>query len=602
MIVSTYSKSFFLIFLIFVCCSYKVLAQIPTGQDCLGAAPVCQSTYNTASSTPGTGNYPNEQGPGTCLSPGEYNSSWFTFNISVAGTFAFTITPTIPNTDYDWALYNLTNASCADILTNGSLMVSCNSSQFGYTGISSTGVGNWNGPGFTNAFNSLINVNVGETYVLNINNWSGTNGGYNLDFGTSVASIFDSIKPKLDSIVPVICNENILTFSFSEKILCSSVQDDDFSLSGPGGTYTLSSVTGPACSVGGNEESIFSCTVFPSLTLGGTYYLHLTNNASTVNDPCGNLADTMSLPFYVSSVVAMLDSVVQPTCGGNNGLIYLSASVGTSPYLFSINGSPYQPDSMYTGLDSGTYLIIVKDSFACEDTLNVTLLPATGAVSASIPSYSNISCYDFCDGWINATASGGIPPYSYTWANGGSSSLVTDLCPGTYMVLIEDSYNCADSISTTLTEPPDVHFDVLALKNVICQGYKEGEVSLSVSGGTPPYTYIWTPYGGGNNNAVQLGAGTYTLTVYDIHQCYYDTSITISEPPAVTIIYPGDTTICSGTPANLQVTTIGGFAPYTVSWDDGIPMSNPYIVFPETDEVYTALAFDDSGCYSKPVE
>nr|MBA2422311.1 SprB repeat-containing protein [Chitinophagales bacterium] len=504
---------FFLGFQYFILPSSETCAQIPTGQDCLGAAPVCQPTYTTASSTPGTGNYPNEQGPGTCLDPGEYNSSWFTFNISIAGTFAFTITPTIPNTDYDWALYNLSNASCADILTNGSLMVSCNSSQFGYTGISSTGVGNWNGPGFTNAFNYLINVNVGETYVLNINNWSGTNGGYSLDFGTSVASIFDTIKPKLDTIQPVICNENVLTFSFSEKVLCSSVQDDDFTLTGPGGIYTLSNVTGSACSVGGNEESVFTCTITPSITIGGNYFLHLTNTASTVNDPCGNLADTISLPFYVSSVAAILDSVIQPTCGGNNGSIYLSASVGTPPYLFTLNGSPYQSTGVYTGLDSGTYSLIVIDSFACSDTIEVILLPATGAVSASISSFNNINCYNSCDGWINVNASGGIPPYTYSWSNGGSSATVSGLCVGNYMAIIADNYNCADTISLTLTEPPEVHFDVLALQNVICHGYEEGEIAMKVTGGTPPYTYIWTPYGGGDDTAIQLSAGIYTLMV-----------------------------------------------------------------------------------------
>ncbi|HUM48548.1 MAG TPA: hypothetical protein PLD84_16565 [Chitinophagales bacterium] len=106
-------------------------SQTPTFQDCLGATPVCNQVYTTPSSTFGTGNYPNESGPGTCLIPGEYNSSWYTFNISSSGTFAFAILPGSPTADYDWAMYNLTNATCSEIMTNGSLMVSCNSSQYG---------------------------------------------------------------------------------------------------------------------------------------------------------------------------------------------------------------------------------------------------------------------------------------------------------------------------------------------------------------------------------------------------------------------------------------------------------------------------------------
>mgnify|MGYP003379100150 FL=1 len=140
-----YQQSKRLLFALQCCCMLipfqQSFAQIPTFQDCLGAIPVCNQVYNTPSSTFGTGNYPNEQGPGTCLIPGEFNSSWYTFNISSSGTFAFTITPVNAGADYDWAMYNLTNATCAEIQTNGSLMVSCNSSQWGYTGISATGVG-----------------------------------------------------------------------------------------------------------------------------------------------------------------------------------------------------------------------------------------------------------------------------------------------------------------------------------------------------------------------------------------------------------------------------------------------------------------------------
>lgn len=274
-------------------------AQIPTFQDCLGAIPVCNQVYNTPSSTFGTGNYPNEQGPGTCLIPGEFNSSWYTFNISSSGTFAFTITPVNAGADYDWAMYNLTNATCAEIQTNGSLMVSCNSSQWGYTGISATGVGNWNGAGPTNAFNYLLNVNAGETYVLNINNWSGTTGGYTVDFSASSASIFDTVKPYIDTIEQVICNDNQLTFTFSENILCGSVQDADFHLTGPGGPYVLSAVTGPACSAGATSGKTFTASVSPPMTVGGNYFLSITNAAASVTDLCGLIADSAATEFLL---------------------------------------------------------------------------------------------------------------------------------------------------------------------------------------------------------------------------------------------------------------------------------------------------------------
>lgn len=577
-------------------------SQIPTNQDCLGAIPICNQTYTTPSSTFGTGNYPNEQGPGTCLVPGEYNSMWYTFNISSSGVFAFTINPVAPGADYDWAVYNLTNATCADITTNGSLMVSCNSSQWGVTGISASGVGNWNGPGFTNAFNALLNVNAGETYVLNINNWSGSNGGYTVNFGASTASIFDTVKPKIDTVLPVICTDNQLTFIFSENVLCNTVSDQDFLLTGPGGPYTLSGVTGAACSVGGTEEATYKINVSPPITEGGNYSLTITNLAGSVTDPCNNLADVdSSFDFFVSSVVGQLDSTVTPTCAGFNGEIYVSGTVGTPPYQYSINGGPYVPAGSFTGLDSGTYHIVVKDAIGCDDTLTVVFLPSTGAVHVDKVAVNDITCYNACDGWIAVKGSGGIPPYTYTWTTGALNDTIGSLCPGTYKVTVSDTYNCFDTTSALLTEPPQVHFNVLDLKDAVCYGYKDGSVALNVTGGTPAYTYVWYPYGGGNDTATGLGAGVYSLLVIDIHQCKYDTTITVGGPLPVEIVYPGDTTICFGTPANLFMHAQGGHPPYSVAWESGLSTDNPYNVNPLTDNTYSAVAFDDSGCFSKPV-
>src|SRR4026208_274334 len=98
----------------------QLKSQVPTEQDCLGAIPICGPVYTTPSSTFAAGNYLNEDGPGTCLVPGEWNSLWFVFTVITSGDIAFTIIPVSPFADYDWALYNLTNASCDEIQTNSS--------------------------------------------------------------------------------------------------------------------------------------------------------------------------------------------------------------------------------------------------------------------------------------------------------------------------------------------------------------------------------------------------------------------------------------------------------------------------------------------------
>ncbi|HUM48547.1 MAG TPA: hypothetical protein PLD84_16560, partial [Chitinophagales bacterium] len=287
-----------------------------------------------------------------------------------------------------------------------------------FTGISPTGVGNWNGPGPTNAFNALLNVNAGETYVLNINNWSGTNGGYTVDFSNSTASIFDTVKPYISTIEQVICNDDKIEFTFSENVLCGSVDDADFILTGPGGPYVLSNVSGTTCVAGGTAELTFTASVAPAITVGGNYFLHITDVSGSVTDLCGLNADTAATEFFVSSVEVVIDSVIQPTCAGFNGAVYVSGTVGTPPYEFSINGSPYQTGNAFTGMDSGTYYITVKDSFGCIDTAIVNFLPSTGAVKATTIYSQDISCFSSCDGVISVLGDGGIPPYTYSWTNG----------------------------------------------------------------------------------------------------------------------------------------------------------------------------------------
>ncbi|MDW8393596.1 MAG: gliding motility-associated C-terminal domain-containing protein [Chitinophagales bacterium] len=573
-------------------------AQTPTNQDCLGAIPICSPVYVTTSATFGTGNYPAEHPPSTCLIPGEYNSLWFIFTVISSGNLAFEIVPVSPFADYDWALYNLTNASCADIKTNSSLSVSCNSSQYGYTGISATGVGNWNGPGPTNAFNYLYPVNAGETYVLNVNNWSGTTGGYTINFSNSTATIFDSVKPKLFSVVPPACNSSQIIFSFSEKVLCSSVSAADFSVNGPQGNHTVTAVSGAACSVGGSQEITFTATVSPPLSSGGTYSLLLTSAAGSVEDLCGNLADTATFSFQVNGVQLVVDSIKQPFCAGNNGAIYASAVLGSPPYSFTVNGQP-AAGSILTGLNGGTFLIKVVDANGCSDTAQVTLFPPTGAVSAQLLHSTPALCADSCNATALVSGNGGVPPYSFSWSNGASSSGVAHLCAGTYTVTVTDLMGCSDAMQLTVSQPAPLQIVLDSISHVSCYGEWNGYAAMSVTGGTPPYFYTWLPYGGNSKVADNLNANDYVFQVKDFNKCFASVPVKITQPAPLKILYPGDLSACLGEVILLEVPVDGGTPPYAVLWSDG-STDMPYAVTLWGDTVLQVVATDANGCQSSP--
>lgn len=172
----------------------QIYAQTPTVQDCLGAIPLYQTVYHQDSSFSGTGNFPNEIStsgcPASCLLSGELNDVWYIFTVQSTGNLCFNIIPNSSSDDYDWAVFNLTNASCADIYSDSSLMVSCNYSATADT----TGANGFDSTQCAAAsdgkYNALIPVVAGETFVLNISNFSQTQGGYTLDFSCTDTTIF----------------------------------------------------------------------------------------------------------------------------------------------------------------------------------------------------------------------------------------------------------------------------------------------------------------------------------------------------------------------------------------------------------------------------
>jgi gliding motility-associated-like protein len=595
------SYSFLLGFLICISFSTIVKAQLPTEQDCAGAIPICDFISTTSSSTLGAGNYLNENNPATCLVPGEFNSTWFVFTVVQSGDLAFTIIPIDLTADYDWSLYNLTNASCSDIPTNDALQVSCNSSQYGVTGISSTGIGNSNGPGPTNAFNYLLPVNAGETYTLNISNWSTSNGGYSIDFSASSAVIFDTVPPHLQSVSPLDCNATSLTFTFSENILCSTVEDPDFILDGPGGPFALSGVSGSACASGGTQEKTYTINFIPALINGATYSFSLTGNAGYVTDLCGNVADSSTIVFTAPGPVAAIDSVHQPICSANSGTIFVSADSGILPYQFSINGDSAQSNGTFGNLSAGAYTITVTDSAGCSDTVAVTLVTGPGGVTASIITSTNLQCPNVCSGTIVAGGTGGTSPYTYSWSGLASTAgTVTDLCSGNYVVTITDASGCFDTASVFLTQPPNFMVTVLDLNEPSCAGLSDGSISVQVAGGNAPYVLSWTPTGGSGSTASNLAAGNYTLTLTDNQQCVYDTVIHLTEPLPVTIPSPDQTIICAGSTGSLTASVFGGTAPYQFLWEGSVT-ANPYVISPDADTSYSVVATDSHGCTSLPV-
>jgi hypothetical protein len=125
----------------------------------------------------------------------------------------------------------------------------------------------------------------------------------------------------------------------------------------------------------------------------------------------------------------------------------------------------------------------------------------------------------------NLTASGGTSPIGYSWSNGFTGQDPSGLAAGTYTVTVTDANNCTATTSATITQPTAIALSVTPA-NSTC-GSANGSINLTVSGGTPSYTYAWS-----NSSTIQdptgLMAGTYTVTVTDANGCTKTTSATVN--------------------------------------------------------------------------
>ncbi|RVT70900.1 hypothetical protein EOD40_17825, partial [Flavobacterium sufflavum] len=217
--------------------------------------------------------------------------------------------------------------------------------------------------------------------------------------------------------------------------------------------------------------------------------------------------------------------------GGTTGAINLTPTGGTGPYTFNWGGGITTEDR--TGLAAGSYSVTITDANGCTGTVSgITLTQPAAAVSGTTV-VTNVACNGGTTGAINLTPTGGTGPYTFNWGGGITTEDRTGLAAGSYSVTITDANGCTGTVSgITLTQPGAINTATGSQTNVSCNGGSNGSASVSPSGGTPGYTYSWSPSGGTAATATGLAAGSYTVTVIDANGCMATRNYTITQPEA----------------------------------------------------------------------
>jgi len=287
----------------------------------------------------------------------------------------------------------------------------------------------------------------------------------------------------------------------------------------------------------------------------------------TASDSGGGTATAMVTITQPPLLVASITSQTNVLCfGGNNGAAVAGASGGTPPYTYAWSNGQSGPAIF--NLTAGSYTVTVTDSKSCTKTA-VAVITQPPLLVVNIVSQNNVSCFGGNNGSAAVTGAGGTPAYSYAWSNGASGPVITNLAAGSYTVTASDSHGCTATKTVVITQPALLVASIGSVNNVSCNGEADGSATASATGGTTPYSYLWSN-GATTATASGLTAGTYTVTITDDHNCTDTESVTITQPPGMTVGGIITTPTCAGDcNGGISSEVVGGVQPLSYLWSSG---------------------------------
>lgn len=343
------------------------------------------------------------------------------------------------------------------------------------------------------------------------------------------------------------------------------------------------------------NQTSSSINVSPSTT--STYTV-------TVTDDCGETAEGSYTVNVEDEPTATLSGDVALCADDQNPSAILTITfTGPGPWdiTYNLNGQPQAP---ITGITDNPYELIVTEigNYTLTSVENA-ICPGSVFGGATVTEVDvelaivpiNILCNGDLTGSIDLTVLSGDPAFTYQWDNAPPVEDPGGLAAGPYSVTVTDANGCTETISTELTEPPALTIDLQLGEPINCNGGIDASLDLTVTGGSPNYTYNW-------NNAPpvedpdNLPAGTYIVTVTDLNGCTISTSITIDEPELLVIADLSliqNVSCFGGSDGAVDITVTGGIDPYFYDWGAGGTEEDPNNL---SSGNYIVTVTDFNGC------
>ncbi|RTY83336.1 T9SS type B sorting domain-containing protein [Flavobacterium sp. ZB4P23] len=400
---------------------------------------------------------------------------------------------------------------------------------------------------------------------------------------------------------------------------CSKVQTVLITQPSAGLTAMISNSTNVSCFGGNNGNATvlvtggtspysYSWNTSPIQTSATAIGLKAGTYNVTVTDAKGCIilsSVTITEPAGMSATITAQTDVL---CSGNStGSATVTATGGTAPFSYSWNTTPVQTSAVAINLTIGTYTATITDAKGCTTAAQATITEPNGII-ISIASQTNVNCFENNTGAVTVLASGGTGILTYSWDTipVQTSLNATGLIAGTYHLTVTDAKNCSKVQTVNITQPDDIGITTDLEKDITCFNAANGEIKITITGGTLNYNYAWTKDGisyATTDDISNLSPGIYKVTVSDANNCNPKTAtFTITEPPVLAVSLISQTNIlCYGESTGaIQIAVVGGtptLSGYSFAWTgpNGFTSSNKNLTATSAG-TYNVQVTDNSGC------
>ena len=287
---------------------------------------------------------------------------------------------------------------------------------------------------------------------------------------------------------------------------------------------------------------------------------------------------------------------------GNNGAVVHTFNTNDISYNFTVAPtattsytiSTFSDASSTTGSNGcpGVYSIVYEKTGSATVTVNTPQVALNDIAPVAICAGASTTLTAELDG----TPTGNV---AYAWSIGATENEIT-VTPSettTYTVTATATQGgCAATATKEVTVTVNELTVEVSVNDALCNGASNGSVELSVSGGTTPYSYVWSN-GATTEDLSSVSVGTYTVTVTDANGCTTTASATVSQPSALTVSLDSENETCAGNDGTATVAATGGNGDYSFEWSNGQNSATATDLSSFTNGgVYTVTVSDVKGC------